>query len=131
MVDLKVMDPELYQEYTGASNTRILDNLKKLSQATKGEIIILIPMIRNITATAENILATIGFMKTIDKIHYTELLPYHDFGKIKLKSLGLNEGPHFFNQPDDESLSRFAADFKEAGFAVRMYGNTLTRINRK
>ena len=69
LVDLKVMDPELHQEYTGASNNRILVNLKRLLQATKGEIIIRIPMIRNITTTAENILATIR------KIRYIELLP--------------------------------------------------------
>jgi pyruvate formate lyase activating enzyme len=120
LVDLKVMNPELHQKYTGTSNARILDNLKRLSQATKGEIIIGIPMIRNITATAENILETIGFMKTIDKIRSAELLPYHDFGEIKSKSLGLNEGPHLFKRPDNETLSRFAADFKEAGFTVRL-----------
>ena len=69
LIDLKVMDPELHQEYTGASNNQILVNLKRLLQATKGEIIIRIPMIRNITTTAENILATIR------KIRYIELLP--------------------------------------------------------
>lgn len=125
LVDLKVMDPELHQKYTGAPNTRILDNLKRLSQATQGEIIIRIPMIKNITATAENILATIAFMETIHKIRYIELLPYHDFGEIKLKSLGLNEGPLFFNRPDNETMSRFAANFKQAGFAIRLYGNSL------
>jgi len=120
LIDLKVMDPQLHQKYTGASNIRILDNLQRLSQATKGEIIIRIPMIRDITATADNILQTIGFMKTIDKIRYTELLPYHDLGEIKLKSLGLNDGPHLFNRPDDETLCRFAEDFREAGFAVQV-----------
>lgn len=83
LIDLKVMDPKLHQKYTGASNTRILEILKLLSQAAKGEIIIRIPMIGGITATAENILQTIGIMKTIDKIRYTELLPYHDFGEIR------------------------------------------------
>jgi pyruvate formate lyase activating enzyme len=125
LVDLKIMDPALHQKYTGASNARILDNLRKLSQLTKGEMIVRLPLIENITATAENIAATIGFMKTIDNIRYTELLPYHDFGATKLKSLGLNEGPHLFKRPDDETLSRFAAEFKEAGLAVRLLGNTL------
>jgi len=74
MVDLKVMDPELYQEYTGASNNRILVNLKRLLQATKGEIIIRIPMIRNITATAENILATISKIRYIENCSAPQML---------------------------------------------------------
>ena len=120
LIDLKVMDPKLHRKYTGASNTRIIANLKRLSQTTKGDIIIRIPMIRNITATAKNILQTIGFMKTIGKVHCTELLPYHNFGKIKLKSLGLKDNLHRFDRPDDDLLNRFAADFREAGFAVRL-----------
>lgn len=120
LIDLKIMDPKLHQKYTGASNTRILENLKRLSQATKGEIIIRIPMIRNITATAENILPTIGFMKTIAKIRYVELLPFHDFGEVKRKSMGLNEEPQVFNRPDDDALNRFAEMFTEAGFAIRL-----------
>ena len=74
MVDLKVMDPELYQKYTGASNNRILVNLKRLLQATKGEIIIRIPMIRNITATAENILATISKIRYIENCSAPQML---------------------------------------------------------
>ena len=74
MVDLKVMDPELYQEYTGASNNRILVNLKRLLQATKGKIIIRIPMIRNITATAENILATISKIRYIENCSALQML---------------------------------------------------------
>ena len=124
LVDLKIMDPALHQKYTGASNTRILDNLRRLSQTTKGEIIIRLPLIESITATAENIAATIGFVKTIDNICHIELLPYHDFGEMKLKSLGLNESSHVFNRPDDETLSRIAAQFKEAGLTVRLLGNT-------
>jgi pyruvate formate lyase activating enzyme len=126
LVDLKVMDPEVHRKYTGISNTRILDNLKRLSQFTSGDIIIRIPMIKDITATPENILATIGFMKTIDNIRYTELLPYHEFGEVKLKSLGLNESDHFFNRPDEETLHRFAAEFRAAGLAVRLMGDTLS-----
>ena len=126
LVDLKVMETKLHQKYTGVSNTRILDNLKRLSQLTKGEIIIRIPMIKNITATAENIPATIGFMKTIENIRYTELLPYHEFGEVKLKSLGLNQRNHFFKRPDDEALQRFAAEFRAAGLTVRLLGNTLS-----
>jgi pyruvate formate lyase activating enzyme len=125
LVDLKIMDPALHEQYTGASNSRILDNLARLSQLTKGEIIIRIPMIRDITATAENIIKTIGFMKTIDKIRYTELLPYHDFGETKSKSLDLNKSPLYLKRPDDETLDRFAAQFADAGFTVRLHGDTL------
>ena len=120
LIDLKVMDPGIHQKYTGESNTRILANLKRLSQTTTGEIIIRIPMINGITATAKNILQTIGFMKTIEKIRYTELLPYHNFGEIKLKSLGLNKRSRLFQRPDNDTLSRCAADFRKAGFAVRI-----------
>ena len=128
LVDLKVMDPRLHRKYTGVTNTRILDNLKRLSQLTKGDIIVRIPMIENITATLENIRAAVGFIKSIENVRHTELLPYHDFGDIKLKSLGMSTGNHRFKRPDDDVLTGAAAEFMNAGLKIRLLGDTIYQL---
>ena len=46
--DLKLMDPELHRQYTGVSNERILQNLRRLAQEGR-EMILRIPVIPGVT----------------------------------------------------------------------------------
>ncbi|MGD9135833.1 MAG: glycyl-radical enzyme activating protein [Desulfobacterales bacterium] len=128
LVDLKLMNPELHRKYTGVTNTRILDNLKRLSQLTKGNIIVRIPMIESVTATLENIKATVSFVKSIENVRHAELLPYHDFGDIKSKSMGMSTGNHLFKRPADHALTRAAEEFINAGLKIRLLGDTIYQL---
>ena len=50
LLDIKHMDPGEHQRYTGVSNERILENLKRLSHEEK-ELIIRIPVIPGVNHT--------------------------------------------------------------------------------
>ncbi len=75
-----------------------------------------------------SIRATVSFIKSIENVCYTELLPYHDFGDIKLKSLGMSTGNHLFKRPDDAALARAAAEFLKAGLKIRLSGDTIYQL---
>ena len=90
MMDLKLMDPELHRRYTGVSNERILQNLRRLAQEQR-EMILRIPVIpgvndgrQNIEASADFILRQLG-----GQVRTLQLLSFMRLGEEKYKSLGL------------------------------------------
>ena len=59
--DLKHMDADLHKKYTGASNERILENLKRLADKDR-ELILRIPVIPEVNDDMENVTATADFI---------------------------------------------------------------------
>lgn len=116
LYDLKLMDPILHKKYTGADNTLIINNLKKLSQAKAG-IWIRIPVIEGVNASVENIKQIAEFL-TAEKIGLKQinLLPYHNTGSAKYKRMGkVYEGDNF-EIPSKERLESLNQIFKEYGY---------------
>ena len=88
LYDIKLMDPVKHKIYTGRDNKRILDNLKKMSEAG-AKINIRMPLIGGINDTDEHIDSVIKYLNDNDiNIYQVNLLPYHDTGKHKYKKLG-------------------------------------------
>jgi pyruvate formate lyase activating enzyme len=99
LYDLKLMDDAKHKEYTGVSNARILDNLRKL--ATLGrEISVRIPLIPGVNDDAANIRRTAEFVKTLRTLGKVSVLPYHKGGKAKAEGLGKGAGYREFSAPD-------------------------------
>ena len=87
LYDLKLIDDELHKNFTGVSNSLILESLKYLSRLGK-RIFIRIPLIPGITNTEDNINEIKGFLKTI-KFEQINFLSYHSLAKNKYIKLGL------------------------------------------
>lgn len=90
MYDLKSMDPEKHKEYTGQSNERILENLKKIrTDYPKLSIRVRTPVIPGCNDTEEDIKAVIEFLESLpgDKVEY-EILEYHRMGQPKYENTG-------------------------------------------
>ena len=88
MADIKVMDDEVHRKFTGVSNRRILENLRKAD--TLGiPMLIRTPIIPEVNDTRENIEATRDFLRTLCNAKGYELLPYHPLGEAKAQALGL------------------------------------------
>jgi len=85
--DLKIMNCNTHKLYTGVSNKLILKNLKKLSEIEK-DIVIIIPLIKEINNSDENIKSTVLFLKSLSKIPKVQILPYHSLYTSKSKKLG-------------------------------------------
>lgn len=123
LYDLKFINDEKHQVYTGVSNTSIIKNLKYLD-SMKETVIIRIPIIPGVTDTKTNIkdLGTFisSSLQTIDKVN---ILPYNRLGEGKYPRL--NRPYRFANQlatPSDKELNRIKNEFETYGLGVQIGG---------
>ena len=87
LYDLKIMDDDLHQRFTGVSNRKILQNLRLLTQWRK-PVIVRVPVIPEINDSVENIEAIGAFVERLGGIQEVHLLPYHHAGAEKYRRLG-------------------------------------------
>ena len=92
LFDLKVMDKKQHTKYTGRSNERILENLKKLFHRNT-PIFLRIPLIKGVNDTTNNAIAIKSLMELDKKglIRRVEVLPYHEMGKDKGEEMGIEQ----------------------------------------
>ena len=107
LYDLKLVDDQKHRRLTGASNGRILENLKKLSE--RGHRIVLrIPVVPGINDGAGDIRRIAEFAAGLGSIERVVLLPYHRLGADKYRRLGrtyrLPETP----EPSAERIAKIA-----------------------
>lgn len=124
LVDLKSMDPESHQKFTGVPLKPILENLKLISSLNH-PYYIRIPLIKEVNGTEENINSTIEFLSSLErKPEVIDLLPYHDIGKGKHERMGTVYNPDGFSLtvPTQDEIEYFSRLIKEAGFNVRVGG---------
>ncbi len=88
IMDIKCMDPEKHQKYTGASNELILDNFNKLCEHfPKLPKLIRTPVVPGFNDREEDIREIAEFVKDKPNVTY-ELLKYHRLGQQKYHFLG-------------------------------------------
>ena len=95
-VDLKTVNPALHLKTTGVSNTRILENLQKVNDFMGKEenrekvFIVRIPVIPNMNDSTEIAVEAGRFLKDLHNCTNVEVLPFHNYGEMKYKKLGLS-----------------------------------------
>ena len=117
--DIKHMDPLVHKEYTGASNKKVLDNLKKFSKTDK-EIILRIPVIPNVNDGMDNMKATADFIlqEMGGRVRTLQLLSFMRLGEEKYKSLGMPypmEGIEVDREAFQEKIEKYAEYFNSRG----------------
>ena len=126
LVDIKMIDDQLHQRYTGVSNERILSNIHLL--ATLGTpFFIRIPLIVGINTDEASIEAIASFLDTLpnhDHLCGINLLPYHDVGRDKHRRLWSTYNPQNFTMsvPTDETLQRCTHQFATHGYIATIGG---------
>jgi pyruvate formate lyase activating enzyme len=120
LYDLKMMDSEKHEKYTGVSNKIILRNLRELSM-NHNHIVIRFPLIPGINDDRQNIWETGQFIinLNIKKIH---ILPYHDTGKDKYKRLHKTYKLQKTKTPTPEKVKTVKETFMEFGLQVEIGG---------
>ena len=119
-VDIKNMDDEKHKEYTGISNKKILENVKKMATLNKS-MVIRIPVIPGFNDSTENIKQTAEFVKENVKNPKMELLPYHMLGLDKYKALGLYDYIYKFEVPSKEKINDLEGVIENCGVGVVRY----------
>lgn len=90
IADIKLMDSQRHKQATGVENSKILNNLVKLSKTDK-ELILRIPVIPTINDDMENMEATADFIlyEMKRQPQALQLLSFMRLGEEKYESLGL------------------------------------------
>jgi len=110
LYDVKLFDPEKHKAYTGVSNERILENLKKLF-SVGANIWIRIPIIPSVNDTVDEMKSIKRFLDEYGPPEKIELLPYHPMGESKRRALG--KTPQVFETPDAAAMQSLKEIFAQ------------------
>lgn len=121
LADLKHVDEDIFKTWTDGSAKRVLQNLRKLSDAGK-KVIIRVPLIQGFNADSDSVQSIINF--AVDEIGVSNIhfLPYHTLGMNKY--LLLNQPYSAPDKPlDCPELLNFAQSYAEKkGLTVTLRG---------
>jgi len=120
LYDLKIYDDEKHIKYTGVSNKKILENLKKLSELGKN-IYVRMPIIRGINDNDEHIDKSIEFLSNLN-ILQVNVLPYHKLGMDKYDRLTMEYKLAGDEKPEAERMAEIEEKFRDAGIKVKIGG---------
>ena len=87
LYDIKCLDSEKHEKYTGVKNERILENLERLLKCG-ASVWVRIPVIPTVNDTKEEIQGIKTLLDAFGKPERIELLPYHAMGEHKYAALG-------------------------------------------
>jgi len=121
LCDLKHMDNEKHERFTGVGNNLILDNIKLLSEVGK-KIIIRIPVIPGFNDDQSNIEATGKFAASLPSLSSIDILPYNRGGMEKSSRLSAESKIMQAETPDEEKMNSFAKFLDNFGLQVRIGG---------
>jgi len=121
LYDLKIMDDEKHEKYTGVSNKVILENLRKLAEQGKS-IAVRIPLISGINDDNQNIHMFVDFLQSLKNINQINLLSYHRGGSKKYERLRKEKLPKTFHSPSDERIEEIKKILTDSGFSVKTGG---------
>ncbi len=121
LCDLKHMDSEKHERFTGVGNNLILDNIKRLSEAGN-EIIIRIPVIPGFNDDQANIEATGKFAASLPCLSGIDILPYNRGGMEKSSRLSADTRLMRAETPDEEKMNSIAKSLDNFGLEVKIGG---------
>ena len=121
LFDLKHVNRRAHERFTGASNTVILDNLRRATQAG-ADLIVRVPLIPGFNADRESLVAIAKFVRSLKVIREVHLLSYHTLGRSKYHALGIPYELEQYPAMTLEEANQWAAVFREHGFEVLVGG---------
>jgi pyruvate formate lyase activating enzyme len=118
ILDIKSGDPDTYRKLTGKELAPTLRFAERLSDMGK-PVWVRFVLATGLTDAVDNIEAVARFVAPMKNVERVEVLPFHQMGAFKWKSLGLDY-PLDEMEPPSETQVRMAYDiFRRAGCRVR------------
>ena len=115
-VDLKFFSSGLHQQYCGAKNQVILDNLLRTNQLEKcPRLVVRTPIIPGINDDPRELEDIGRFCARLNWLDHVELLPYHKLGTATYEKLGRPYLLGHVPTPTPEQMEAFVAWIKQTG----------------
>lgn len=88
LMDIKHVNSQKHELFTGKSNELILENAQKIAKSRLTKLIIRVPVIPTFNDTENEIKQIARFVSELEGVNKIHLLPYHRLGQDKYKNLG-------------------------------------------
>jgi pyruvate formate lyase activating enzyme len=121
LYDLKLMNNDLHLKYTGVSNEKILENLKKLTKLGN-KVVLQIPVIPTITDSGKNLDEMIKFISSLKNIREINLLPYHKSAGTKYSKMKKENKLPDLEPPTSGEMEKIKLSFSITGHSVKIGG---------
>lgn len=119
LYDIKILDSDLHEKFTGVKNELIFKNLNLL----KGKnVIIRIPLIPHINDDINQV-QLLGEFLSFNGFNEIHILPYHKVGSEKLKRLNTSKTPFYFVEtPSEDAIRTIVQKLKKFNLNVKVGG---------
>jgi pyruvate formate lyase activating enzyme len=121
LCDVKHMDSDTHEHFTGVGNSLILDNIKRLSKSGK-EIVIRIPVVCGFNDDQSNIEATGKFIASLSGVSRVDILPYNRGGTEKSARLISDMALMQADTPNKQQIGAIARILNDCGLEVKIGG---------
>jgi pyruvate formate lyase activating enzyme len=121
LYDLKIVNDRLHQQWTGISNSVILDNLRALGRI-EANIWLRVPIFPGFNDAHSDLVAAARFAAMVPGVQQVNLLPYHRLGRHKGNGQDPDEGRHEVPAPEPGHLEKIADLFRSFGHVTRIGG---------
>jgi pyruvate formate lyase activating enzyme len=121
LCDIKHMNRERHEQYTGVDNGQIMENISMLAHAAK-EVVIRVPIIPGFNDDRVNLEETARFVQGLKTVRRIDILPYNRGG---LEKAGRLTGAIDLMQaqaPNDGTMNEIAEILRGYGFEVKIGG---------
>ena len=119
MADIKLMNSEAHQVWTGVPNELILENAKKLGELGI-PIIFRTPLIPGVTDMMDNLRATAEFVSKIPNVLYYELLNFNPLGADKYTALRMDNDFRTAKPLSKAHLASIEAALQDCGVKIKI-----------
>jgi pyruvate formate lyase activating enzyme len=119
LYDIKMVDEERHQYYTGVPVKPILNNLRMLSDHGEN-IIIRMPLIPGVNDDEKTLNEVGTFLASLPHLHVVELLLYHEIGLAKYAGLGMDYSLTGLRPPEEDHLAGVVAILRGYGLEVKI-----------
>jgi pyruvate formate lyase activating enzyme len=103
LYDCKETNAQKHQEFTGQSNSLILENLRAL-HAAGAKIQLQCPIVPGFNDREGHFLGVVSLAQSLPQLEGVRLLPYHPLGKSKVDRFGLGAAAWLPAEPLDPSV---------------------------
>lgn len=121
LFDLKTSDAGRHRSATGASNDRILENLRLLAEGPT-PIWLRVPLVPGVNDDDEELADMARIASRLRAVRQVSILPYHELGRDKRERLGLPLLDTDARSPAPARMRAAAAHFERAGVHTRIGG---------
>jgi pyruvate formate lyase activating enzyme len=117
LLDLKSWDPERYRRLTGKDVAPTLEFARRLAAKNK-RIWLRYVLVPGLTDDEDDIAETAKFSAGLGNVERVDVLPFHQMGRFKWKSLSLDYTLNDVQPPSPELVTRVCDQFRTVGLTA-------------